>query len=244
MFAMGGFAIFSTQYLQSVLGFSPLVGALWSLLPTVVVGAAAPVASQLAQRGVPRNRLMAAGFGVSAVGFAVLSQLGTDGLVPLMVGAGLEAAGLVVVMSLGTELVMGAVPPERAGAASAVSETGSEFGGALGIAILGSIGTTVYRSTIAVPAGTPAPVRTAARQTLEGAVQVAGQLPGRAGDALTHAARVAFTGGLHAAALTGIGVMLAGAVLALTTLRGAQPTIPAQRDPETHETTSEPVGTA
>ena len=85
--------------------------------------------------------------------------------------------------TLATDLIVGSAPPERAGAASAISETGAELGGALGIAILGSIGTAVYRGAMAdaVPAGVPPEAAEAARDTLGGAVAVAEQLPDQLG---------------------------------------------------------------
>src|SRR5690349_8939039 len=171
-FALIGFAIFTTQYLQLVLGMSPLEGALWSLAPSVGVGAAAPLASTLARRGVHRAKIITSGFLLSAGGFAVLTTVpATSGLWVLLAGAALYAAGLVVVMSTATELVMGTVPAERAGASSALMETASEFGGALGIAILGSIGAAVYRATLG------GSVPDTARETISGAVAVAEHLP-------------------------------------------------------------------
>ncbi|MFD0787161.1 MFS transporter, partial [Micromonospora azadirachtae] len=137
MFAMVGFAIFTTQHLQSVLGLSPLRAALWSLLPSVLVGGIAPVAAALARR-IDRAWLIGAGFVIAAGGFVVLTRVpADDGLFTLLLGASVYAAGLVVVMSLVTELVLGAAPPERAGMASALTESSSELGGALGMAVLG-----------------------------------------------------------------------------------------------------------
>jgi DHA2 family multidrug resistance protein-like MFS transporter len=217
-FAIVGFAIFTTQYLQLVLGMSPLEGALWSLLPTVGVGAAAPIASQLAQRGVDRSRIIAGGFAMAAAGFVVVGLLHVgSGLWVLMVGAGIYAAGLVVVVSIATELVMGTVPPERAGSSSALVETASEFGGALGIAVLGSIGTAVYRGNLT------GNVPDAARETLSGAVTLAAHLPGPAGATLVAAARAAFVDSLDTVAWVAFALMLVAAAVALVLLRGARP---------------------
>jgi hypothetical protein len=91
-------------------------------------------------------------------------------------------------------------------------ETGAEFGGALGMAFLGAIGTAVCRR------GIPSSAPDAAHETLGGALVAAGQLPGRAGDALATAAREAFTDGMRAAAIAGA-VLLAGAAVAAATLR-------------------------
>ena len=103
--------------------------------------------------------------------------------------------GLAPVFILATDLIVGAAPPERAGAASAISETSSEFGGALGIAVLGSIGAAVYRSQLAntLPIRCPASDAAAiARDTLGGAVAIAGRLPDQMGAQVLDTARDAF----------------------------------------------------
>ena len=124
--------------------------------------------------------------------------------------------GLAPVFTLATDLVVGAAPPERAGAASAISETSSEFGGALGIAIFGSIGTAVYRGAMAdaVPAGVPPDVAEAARSTLGAAVALANQLPGPLGAALRDASRAAFVQGLQLTAVIAAVAMIGTAVMA------------------------------
>ena len=226
MFALVGFAIFTTQYLQLVRGMAPLEAALWSLVPSVFVGSAAPLASVLVKRGVPRWPIMSAGFLIAAVGFLGLAQVRAESaLWFVIVAAGLEAAGLVVVMSLGTELVMTAVAPERAGSASALQETGSEFGGALGMALLGSVGTAVYRSGVlaGLPSGVPAPAASTARETLGGALAVADQLPAPLSSQVLVVARDAFLDGMHAAAIGAAALMAAGAVLSMVLLRRVRP---------------------
>jgi MFS transporter, DHA2 family, multidrug resistance protein len=125
------------------------------------------------------------------------------------------------VFTLTTDLIIGSAPPERAGAAAGIPETAAEFGGAMGIAIFGSIGVAIYRGAMAgaVPAGLPLQATEAASDTLGGAVEVAGQLPGQLGPALIDAARDAFTQGLHVgAAISAIG-MVGLAVFVLVLLR-------------------------
>ncbi|MEU8184172.1 MFS transporter [Micromonospora sp. NPDC049047] len=229
MFAIVGFAIFTTQHLQLVLGLSPLRAALWSLVPSLAVGGVAPAAAALAQR-VERAYLIGAGFAIAGLGFVVLTQVTPDSaLWVLLVGASIYAGGLVMVMSLVTELVLGAAPPEQAGVASALTESSSELGGALGMAILGSVGAAVYRREVldGLPAGLPADARDAARETLGGALAVAHGLPTDLADTVLHAARVAFTDGLQLAALAALAAMLVGAVTALVALRGIRPGDPA-----------------
>jgi DHA2 family multidrug resistance protein-like MFS transporter len=111
------------------------------------------------------------------------------------------------VFGLTTELIVGSAPPERAGAASGISETGAELGGALGIALLGSVGVAMYRGGLDpnLLTGLPADAATAARDTLGGAVGVASVLPADTADALLAVARTAFVDGMHvAAAIAGV----------------------------------------
>jgi len=211
--AMMGSAIYTTQYLQSVLGKSPLSAALWSLLPSVFIGVAGPVTAQLVQRGVNRGYVVAGGFTAMAGGFTMLTLLGTDSLWLVLAGAGVLACGMVAIMSQLTDLAMSSAPVERAGTASSLLETSAEFGGALGMAVLGSIGTAVYRHRM--PGTAPA----GARETLGGALATVARLPGEAGRSLLAVARDAFTTGMRDAALAGAVLLALAAVGAAVTLR-------------------------
>ncbi|MFG2884423.1 MFS transporter [Streptomyces sp. NPDC048297] len=213
-FAMMGSVYFTTQYLQSVLGKSAMEAALWALLPSVPIGMAAPAATALVQKGVDRAHVVTAGFAVAAAGYGMLALAGTDSLWLVLAACAVLASGIVMVMSQMTDLALGAAPVEKAGAASSLLETGAEFGGALGMAALGSIGTALYRHDI------PASAPSAAHETLGGALAVAAHLPGRAGDALATAAREAFTHGMQGAATAGAAVLVLAAIAATVTLRG------------------------
>ncbi|AZP20599.1 MFS transporter [Streptomyces aquilus] len=219
-FGIMGSAYFTTQYLQSVLGKSALEAALWALLPSVPIGAAAPVATSLVQKGVARARVVTAGFVIAAAGFVVLAFAGTDSLWLVLTACAVLAVGGVVVMSQIMDLAMGAAPAERAGTASSLMETGSEFGGALGMALLGSIGTAVYRHEM------PASAPDVARETLGGALAVADRVPG-----LATVAREAFTSGMQGAAIGGAVFLTLAAVVAAVTLRGVETPEPVQ-EPE------------
>ncbi|MEU5277851.1 MFS transporter [Streptomyces asoensis] len=212
-FGMLGSAFFTTQYLQSVLGRSALEAALWALLPSVPIGLAAPLATSLVQKGVDRAHVVTAGFLTGAAGYGLLALAGTDSMWLVLTACGVLAPGIVMVLSQMTDLAMSAAPVERAGSASSLLETGAEFGGALGMAVLGSIGTALYRHDM--PAAAPAE----ARETLGGALAVAGRLPGRTGDALATAARESFTHGMQGAAIAGAVVLTAAGVAATATLR-------------------------
>ena len=165
-----------------------------------------------------------AGLLVAAAGLGLLTQVGgSSALAVLVTGSVVFSVGLAPVFTLATDLIVGSAPPERAGAASAISETASELGGALGIAILGVIGTAVYRGQVtgAIASGVPSAAATATRDTLGGAVAAAGQLPDDLGAALLAAARDAFGHGLHVVAAISAGVAIGSAVLAAAFLRGA-----------------------
>ncbi len=221
IFVMVGYFLFVAQYLQLVVGLSPLEAGLWSL-PSAV---AFVIGSQLAPRIVQRMRpayLIGGGLAISASGLAMLAQVGTtDGLALLIAASIVISIGLAPVFGLTTELIVGSAPPERAGAASGISETAAELGGALGIAILGSIGVAIYRSEVAsdLPASVPAGAADAARDTLGGAVAVAAELPGELGATVLNVAQEAFVAGMHLT--SGIATVIAFglAILAVVALR-------------------------
>jgi DHA2 family multidrug resistance protein-like MFS transporter len=215
MFATLGNAIFLTQYLQSVLDMSPFKAALWSLLPSIGVGAAIGVGGALA-KAFDRAYVIAGGFLVILAGYAVQATLlhADSHLWVLMIGAGLLASGAVGVMALGSELMLGAIPPERAGAAAAMNETMTELGGALGMAVMGSIGTAVYRQDLGT--SVPAP----ARSTLGGAVATAAHEPASVAAGLLARASEAFTHSLNVVSIVGAALMATAALLTIVFLRG------------------------
>jgi MFS transporter, DHA2 family, multidrug resistance protein len=229
IFVLVGYFLFVAQYLQLVLGLSPLEAGLWSLPSAFgfIIG------SNLAPRTLRQVRpasVIGGGLGLAAVGLAVLTQVGAaGGLVPLVAGSVIVSLGLAPVFGLTTELIVGSAPPERAGAASGISETGAELGGALGIASLGSVGVAVYRSQLAdtLPAGIPADAAAAARDTLGSAVAVAGQLPDQLGAALLAAAREAFVQGMQLSSAIAAVVSVGLAILALVILRDRPAATPA-----------------
>jgi DHA2 family multidrug resistance protein-like MFS transporter len=243
IFIAVGYFLFVAQYLQLVLGLSPLQAGLWSL-PSA---AGFILGSNLAPRLLRPLRpalVIGAGLGVAAVGLGVLTQVGgaPDADLAILVAASLLVSlGLAPVFGSTTELIVSAAPPERAGAASGISETGAELGGALGIAMLGSIGVAVYRNQLAaaLPAGLPAEAAAAARDTLGGAVGVASQLPGQLGAVVVEVAREAFTTGMQLtvvlSAAVAVGVAVAATVLLWAVPAGAsaEPAQPPAPEPAT-----------
>ncbi len=225
IFIAFGASLFIAQYLQLVLDMSPLRAGLW----TVPEGAGFIAGSLLTPVIVRRVRpplVVAAGLVLAAVGFGLIATVTVDsGLAVIVTGSIVFALGLAAVATLATDLIVGTAPPERAGAASALSETGAEFGGAFGIAILGSIGTAVYRAQLSdgMPAGVGPKAAEAAQDTLGGALVAAGHLPRRVGRELLVVAREAFTQGLRVAVIVAAIIAAAMAVLVVALLKRVRP---------------------
>jgi DHA2 family multidrug resistance protein-like MFS transporter len=234
IFAMFGSFLFIAQYLQLVIGLSPLQAGLWTLPQSGGFIVGSMLAPQIVRRVRPAF-VMGGGLALTAVGLGLLTQIGAaDGLELLVTASVVMSLGLGPVFTLGTDLIIGSAPPERAGAASGISETSAEFGGALGIAVLGSIGTAVYRGEVtdAVPAGIPSAAADAARDTLGGAVSVAAQLPDRLAGGLVDAAHAAFTQGLQLTAAIGAFVAVGIAIVATTLLREVRAGSESQGQPD------------
>ena len=210
--AMAGTGLLVTQYLQSVLGHSPMASALLFAPMGLGVAVGTMTAPMLAARMRERTAI-AGGLAVSACGALLL--VGVDGgrALPLTVaGITVLALGTGPLFALGTGLVVGSVPPERAGSAASMSETGNYLGGSLGFALLGALAAEVYRG------------RTGGRSdSLAGAVAAARRLPADQGAALLHQARAAFTVSLHVTGLVAAALLAGTAVLVLVLRAAAAP---------------------
>jgi DHA2 family multidrug resistance protein-like MFS transporter len=220
-----GTLLFVAQYLQLVLALSPLAAGLW-MLPSAAGFILGSMLTPVLTRRIRPAFVMAAGMALGAAGLGLFTQLGSASGLPIFVtGSVVFSLALAPVDTLATDLAVGAAPPARAGAASALSETSAEFGGALGIAVLGVIGTSIYRSQLAhaTPAGILPTTAAAARENLGGAVVAAGQLPGQLGQPLLRAAHQAFTQGLHVVFGISATAVLGAAILAALQLRHLHP---------------------
>jgi len=216
-----GSYVFIAQYLQLVLGLPPLEAGLWTVPSMLAYTAGSFVVPRIVRR-VPAAYVMSGGMALAADGFGLLTRMeGGGDLTLLIAGLVIYSLGLSPVVILATDLIVGSAPLERAGAASAISETSSELGGALGIAILGSVGTAVYRLHVtgALPAGVPRDAADAARATLGGAVAAAQGLPPDVGAELLEVVRAAFTRAFETTAAINGALSIATAILAAVLLR-------------------------
>jgi DHA2 family multidrug resistance protein-like MFS transporter len=219
MFVTYGTFFFASQYLQLVAGLSPLESGLWGLPPVVAMLVASGGVIPRLTSTVRPAFLVAGGMVIAAVGLALLAQLDASATPATLVAVlTVLVIGLAPATAIGVNLILGAAPTEQAGAVSGLGQAGNELGGALGIALLGSIGTAVYRDEIAdtIGAGVPPDAADAARDTLGGAVGFAGELPADVVDA----AATAFASGLNVAAAIAAVLMLATAAATAIVLRG------------------------
>lgn len=213
---MSGTFFFIPLYLQLVMGFTPLHAGLWMLPQAIAMIGSTQLTPYLARRFRPAH-IMAVALAVAALGCVLLTFTDAVGGLPLLVaGFLLACVGVAPPTALGTELVINSVEPEKAGSAASVSETSNELGIALGLAVLGSIGTIVYRGAVTVPAEVPTEV---AGESMAGATATAAELPGPLAAELLTSAREAFTAGLNTVATAGAVLFAAIAVVALVTLR-------------------------
>ncbi|MFF8585965.1 MFS transporter [Streptomyces althioticus] len=206
---LSGLVFFLSQYLQLVQGRRPFEAGLAELPAAIGAVVAGLIAGRAARRFSVRS-VVAGGLAAIGLALAALTVIGQSTGYPLL-GAALlvVGAGAGFSFTVTADVILSSVPKEQAGAASAVSETAYELGAALGIAVLGSIVTGVYRDFPAPP-GTPQ----AAHESLGSAVEAATHLPAATAAPMLDAARESFVNGLTLAAGTGATVLLTASAAA------------------------------
>jgi EmrB/QacA subfamily drug resistance transporter len=213
-FAMFGTFFLIAQYFQLVLDYSPLESGLFQLPFAFIIMSVAPRVPALVGR-FGAARVVPVGLCFTASGLALFSTVGVDSsLVEIYLAVLPLALGMALTMTPLTTLIMSSVPLGRAGVGSAMNDTTRELGGALGVAVLGSVVTSGYTTGLASSvAGLPDRARAMADSGLSGALRVANQVGGAQGEGLAAAARQAFVDGLGSAAIVG-SVVVFGAALA------------------------------
>jgi len=216
---MAGTNFFVYQYLQTVEGLEPLYAALWLLPSSLVTVVGTQLAPIIAQRVRPGTTI-AAGLILVIIGYLMLTQLDGDGGLGLLV-AGLVVSGLGVAPmgSLGSGLAMGAVPMEKVGNAASMNQISGDFGIAMGVALIGSIGTIAYQSQIVVPNGLSADVAGRVHESVASAYAAASSLPDGLSAQVIVSANNAFATALNIAAVGSAVLALVLAVMSATLLR-------------------------
>jgi EmrB/QacA subfamily drug resistance transporter len=220
-FALFGSMFLITQYLQTVLGFSAFEAGLRMLPMACVMLVVAPLAPRIVER-VGTKVVVGAGLTLVTLGMAWASQVPTtNGYPHLVVAMVMLSGGMGLVMAPATESIMGSLPPAKAGVGSAMNDTTRQMGGALGVAVIGSILATSYRPGVTnalTSLGAPADVITKAKDSVGGAVQAAATLPGSLGDAVAAAARSEFVDAFGGALLVAAGVVAIAAIVVFSFL--------------------------
>ncbi|GAA3927745.1 MFS transporter [Microbacterium soli] len=227
---LAGMFLLTSQYLQSVLRFSPAAAGLWTAFGGLSIAVGSLLSPMLTRR-IRHATAITAGLVVSFVGFLLLTGVGAeDGLVAAVTGISLIHLGAGPLVSLGTGLVVSGVPPERAGSAASISETSNHLGSTLGMAALGTLAAAVYHTRMA---GFP----DEAVETVAGADALAARLPEARRAELLDAAHSAFAEGLNATAWVGAAVTAALVSLIAVMLRrtGSSPAAEDPRAPEDRE---------
>ncbi|MHC2998864.1 MFS transporter [Microbacterium sp. HJ5] len=216
--ALVEFLFFVAQHLQLIAGLSPLQAGL-ALVPGLAAMIAAgllvvPLAKRFSSRVI-----VPAGLAVSVLAYVTIAATAHNGEVWVLTLA-FAALGIGIGMAetVSNELILSSAPPEKAGAASAVSETAYELGAVLGTAVLGGLLTALYRGNLVLPDGLPPEAAEAARETLAGAVAAGGSLDPLLAQELRDAASHAFDAGVGVTALIGAGLIVVAGVIAATTL--------------------------
>jgi EmrB/QacA subfamily drug resistance transporter len=214
-FALFGTVFLTTQYLQSVQGLDALEAGI-RILPVaagIIVGG--PLSAKLSERFGARA-VITAGMTVITAGLFVLAGLEVDSAyATFALGIGTLGLGMGLSMTPATDAIMGTLPLEKSGVGSATNDTVRQIGGALGVAVLGSLLASGYGADMeAATEGLPATAAHVASDTIGGAEQVAATLPAQSGDALMAAASEAFVNAMHTSVLVAAGAALLGALLA------------------------------
>ena len=246
--ALFGWLFLFTQQLQFVLGYSALAAGVRCLPFAITMGVASGLSAKVAARAGTKV-VVTAGLAVMAVGFGVLSTASIHTGYPLlMVASMFVAAGMGLAMAPATESIMGSLPRTQAGVGSAVNDTTRFVGGALGVALTGSVASSVFSSHLR-PALTHVPARyvAEAKSSVGGAVAVGQHAPGSFGLPIVDIARQAFMAGSDRAMLVAVVAAALGSLVAARFLP-ARATEPApeptfQIDPMTFDAVSAPLTT-
>ncbi|MEV4295912.1 DHA2 family efflux MFS transporter permease subunit [Microbispora rosea] len=233
VFAMLAMSVVFAQYFQLVMGWSPLTAGLAGMPGGLAGGVGGALSGVLVHRW-GRGPAVSLGLALTAIGFILFSRIDMETpYLYMLVAMIIQGIGMGFMFAVTGDTLLASVPKERAGAASAISETAHEMGGALGIAVLGTVLTSVYRNGLVLPPGLPGGPAAEARDTLAGALKVAATLPGDAAGAVVRAARQAFVEGIHVTVLTGAVILLVLAVAVPFALRGVPKVIPETGEEET-----------
>lgn len=228
---MGGLGLMATQFMQMILDLSAFRVGAWMLLPAIALFIIGNMGTALARKIRP-GIVLAGGALVAAVGMVVVAQVTpSSSLALLLIGMAIVFGGGGMIGIMSPFLVMSSAPPEKGGAAGSYSSTVGEFGTALGVAVMGLIGTAVYRGQLTVPSGVPEEAAEVAQESISGAVFTSEAIPGAQGAELLASAESAFTDSFHTVAWIAVVLYVGVAALAAFGLKHVPATGDQPADP-------------
>jgi EmrB/QacA subfamily drug resistance transporter len=215
-FAMFGSLFFLTQYMQFILGYTPLQAGLRTAPIALVMIVVAPVTGALVHR-LGNKALVCVGMTVAASGLFLMSRMTAgSGYAHVLASMIVLAAGMSLAMTPATESVMGSLPREKAGVGSAMNDTTRQIGGALGVAVLGSVFTSAYTSGLGgIIRSLPVAAAAEVQSSVGAALKVAKAVGGTAGQTLAGVAVGSFIHAMSRALVLGSIIALAGAAVSL-----------------------------
>ena len=220
LMALTGFLFLGAQLLQLVLGLTAMDAAL-VLLPGLVVTVVTGFGAVRLLHRFSARALVSASFGAAAMGYVVMAITGSPSVTSVALAFALMGIGMGLAETITNDLMLSSVPPSRAGAAAAISETAYEIGAVLGTAVLGTVLTSVYRANLTIPAVASYGERDGSFETLGSTLAAADTYPNGIGDRIRESAVAAFDLGVQTTSGVAIAVALAAAVVSFRTLRDA-----------------------
>ncbi|MBG6106925.1 MFS transporter [Frigoribacterium sp. CG_9.8] len=221
VFSLVGFLFFISQHLQLVLGLEPLAAGLL-LVPGAVVGIVAGLLAAVAVRRLARRAVIIIGLLTTTAGFVMIILLRNDlSALSVAIAFSVLSIGISTAETISNDTILGSVPPEKAGAASGISETAYELGAVLGTAVLGAILSAFYRANVVVPMlpSSADAAATGARETLGGAIALSETLPRATATPLIGSARAAFDSGVGATSAIAVVLLLVAVVVIHRSMR-------------------------
>jgi EmrB/QacA subfamily drug resistance transporter len=215
-FAMFGSLFLLTQFLQSILGYTPLEAGIRLLPMAAVMIVISPLSAKVVER-IGSKIVVASGLSIAAIGLIMASRLTAGASYPeVLASLVVLAAGMALVMPPATESIMGSLPPAKAGVGSAVNDTTRQVGGALGVAVLGSVMSSTYGPRVSdAISGLPlsSEQATAIHNQIGAAILAASEIGGAPGRALADVASRGFADGMSTAFIIGAAALALGAVI-------------------------------
>jgi EmrB/QacA subfamily drug resistance transporter len=223
-----------TQIYQFVLGYSPLQAGLRSLPSALMVAILSPIGPRIAAKTGPRAPI-ATGLALATGGIMLYTTASSDsGFLHYVLAMSIIGSGIGLAMAPATQSIMSTLPPAKAGVGAAINDTTRNLGSVLGIAVVGSIVASAYRTSLSTT-GIPAHIARIARESVGAAATIGHRLPGPLGHELTGAAHRAFVHAVDHGLLAAAAVTLAGAIIAVRTLpgpaRALRPVVPERAAP-------------